>query len=84
VFRLTETDCLSEQQQDILCAVRRFVATEVLPVANELVHSDTYPTQIVERLKGLGVFGLTIDQQYGGPGESLLTYALVAEEIARG
>jgi alkylation response protein AidB-like acyl-CoA dehydrogenase len=84
MLRLTETDGLSDLQRDILSTVRRFVDSEVLPVASELDHSDSYPTQIVARLQELGVFGLTIDQQYGGLGESLLTYALVAEEIARG
>ena len=47
-------------------------------------HSDTYPDPIVAGLRELGVFGLTIGPEYGGLGESLLTYALVAEEIARG
>jgi len=82
--RLTETDGLTDLQQDILRAVREFVEAEILPVASELDRSDTYPDQIVAGMKELGVFGLTIDPEYGGLGESLLTYALVAEEIARG
>src|ERR1700678_1899476 len=82
--RLTETDGLTDVQRDILGAVREFVDAEVLPVATQLDHSDTYPDQIVAGLRKLGVFGLTIDEQYGGLGEPLLTYALVAEEIARG
>jgi alkylation response protein AidB-like acyl-CoA dehydrogenase len=82
--RLTETDGLTDLQRDILRAVREFTDAEILPVASELDHSDTYPDQIVAGLRELGVFGLTIDPAYGGLGESLLTYALVAEEIARG
>jgi alkylation response protein AidB-like acyl-CoA dehydrogenase len=82
--RLTETDGLTDLQQDILRAVREFVTAEIIPVAGELDRSDTYPDQIVAGMKELGVFGLTIDPEYGGLGESLLTYALVAEEIARG
>ncbi len=82
--RLTETDGLTDVQRDILGAVREFVDTEILPVATELDHADEYPHQIVAGLSRLGVFGLSIGQQYGGLGESLLTYALVAEEIARG
>jgi alkylation response protein AidB-like acyl-CoA dehydrogenase len=81
---LTSTDGLTELQRDILATVRKFVDTEILPVATELDHSDTYPTEIVAGLKELGVFGLTIAEEYGGLGEPLLTYALVAEEIARG
>jgi alkylation response protein AidB-like acyl-CoA dehydrogenase len=82
--RLTETDGLTDLQRDILRAVRESTDAEILPVASELDHSDTYPDQIVAGLRELGVFGLTIDPAYGGLGESLLTYALVAEEIARG
>jgi alkylation response protein AidB-like acyl-CoA dehydrogenase len=82
--RLTDTDGLTDVQRDILRAVRQFVDDEVLPVATELDHSDTYPAQIVEGLRQLGVFGLTIDPEYGGLGESLLTYSLVVEELSRG
>src|SRR3984957_7508500 len=82
--RLTETDGLTDVQRDIVGAVREFVEAEIIPVAGELDRTDTYPDQIVAGLRELGVFGLTIDPQYGGLGESLLTYALVAEEIARG
>ncbi|HJZ02005.1 MAG TPA: acyl-CoA dehydrogenase family protein [Streptosporangiaceae bacterium] len=82
--RLTETDGLTDLQRDILGAVREFVEAEIIPVAGELDRTDTYPDQIVAGLRELGVFGLTIDPEYGGLGESLLTYALVAEEIARG
>jgi len=81
---LTKTDGLTDLQQEILSTVRRFVDTEVIPMASELDHSDTYPEKIVAGLRDLGVFGLTIDQEYGGLGEPLLTYALVVEEIARG
>ena len=82
--RLTDTDGLSDVQRDILRTVRDFVDNEVLPVAAELDRTDTYPDKIVERLKELGVFGLTISERYGGLGESLLTYALVVEELSRG
>ena len=82
--RLAVTDGLTDVQEEILAAVRDFVDNEIIPVANELEHRDEYPTDIVEGLKELGVFGLMIDEEYGGLGESLLTYALVVEEIARG
>jgi len=82
--RLVHTEGLTEQQQEILKLVRQFVDREILPVATELEHNDEYPTEIVNGLKDLGIFGLTIPEEYGGLGESLLTYALVVEEIARG
>ena len=81
---LTETDGLTDVQRDILGAVREFVDAEILPVANELDRADEYPAKIVEGMKQLGLFGLTIPEEYGGLGESLLTYALVVEELARG
>ena len=82
--RLCETDGLTDDQTEILKAVRQFVEKEILPVATELEHKDEYPTEIVEGLKELGLFGLMIPEEYGGLGESLLTYALAVEEIARG
>src|SRR3954453_8231854 len=82
--RLCETDGLTDDQEEILKAVRQFVEKEILPVATRLEHADEYPSEIVEGLKELGVFGLMIPEEYGGLGESLLTYALTVEEIARG
>ncbi|GAA2125465.1 acyl-CoA dehydrogenase family protein [Nocardioides bigeumensis] len=82
--RLCQTDGLTDDQTEILKAVRQFVEAKILPVATELEHADEYPAEIVEGLKELGVFGLTIPEEYGGLGESLLTYALAVEEIARG
>jgi alkylation response protein AidB-like acyl-CoA dehydrogenase len=82
--RLCETEGLTDVQEEILKTVRQFVEDKILPVATELEHRDEYPTAIVEGLKDLGLFGLTIPEEYGGLGESLLTYALAVEEIARG
>lgn len=82
--RLVRTEGLTEIQEEILKTVRQFVEKEILPVATELEHKDEYPTAIVEGLKDLGIFGIMIPEEYGGLGESLLTYALVVEEIARG
>ncbi len=82
--RLAKTEGLTEEQEAILEAVRDFVDNEIIPVANDLEHADEYPKAIVDGLKEMGVFGLMIPEEYGGLGESLLTYALVVEEIARG
>src|ERR1700754_2211500 len=82
--RLCQTEGLTEDQNEILKAVRTFVEEKILPVATELEHADEDPTEIVEGLKELGLFGLMIPEEYGGLGESLLTYALCVEEIARG
>ncbi len=81
---LARTPGLSEVQVDILATVRRFVDTEIIPNAAELEHADAYPQAIVDRMREIGLFGLMIPAEYGGLGESLLTYALCVEELARG
>ncbi|HEX4789520.1 MAG TPA: acyl-CoA dehydrogenase family protein [Actinospica sp.] len=82
--RLARTEGLTDIQQEILATVHTFVEREIIPVATELEHADEYPTEIVKGMAGLGLFGLMIPEEFGGLGESLLTYALVVEEIARG
>ncbi|GAA2733771.1 acyl-CoA dehydrogenase family protein [Pedococcus aerophilus] len=82
--RLQQTDGLTDEQVELVKLVREFVEEQIIPVAQELEHADEYPTEIVEGMKEMGIFGLMIPEEYGGLGESLLTYALVVEEIARG
>ncbi len=82
--RLAQTDGLTETQTEILSTVRSFVDKEILPYATDLEHKDEFPEAIVDGMKDMGLFGLMIPESYGGLGESLLTYALVVEEIARG
>lgn len=82
--RLCQTLGLTEGQTEIIAAVRAFVDKEVIPHAAEFERADAYPQQIVEGMANLGLFGLMIPEEYGGLGESLLTYALCVEELARG
>ncbi|MGA7688781.1 MAG: acyl-CoA dehydrogenase family protein [Jiangellales bacterium] len=82
--RLAQTDDLTDIQQEILRTVRDYVNEQIIPVATDLEHKDAYPDEIVEGLKEMGIFGIMIPEEYGGLGESLLTYALVVEELARG
>ena len=82
--RLQTTENLTDEQQELLKLVRQFVDEQIIPVATELEHRDEYPADIVEGMKEMGIFGLMIPEEYGGLGESLLTYALCVEEIARG
>jgi alkylation response protein AidB-like acyl-CoA dehydrogenase len=82
--RLARTDGLTEVQQEIIDTVRAFVDKEILPVATALEHEDRYPAEIVDGMREMGLFGLMIPEEYGGLGASLLTYALVVEQLARG
>jgi butyryl-CoA dehydrogenase len=71
-------------RRELVATVRRFVAREVIPVASELEHADAYPEAIVEQMKELGLFGVTIPEEYGGLGLDLLTYIGVIEELSYG
>jgi alkylation response protein AidB-like acyl-CoA dehydrogenase len=74
----------AELRREIIETVRRFVAREVIPVASALEHEDRYPEDIVEQMRELGLFGVTIPEAYGGLGLDLLTYVGVIEELAYG
>ena len=82
--RLAETLGLTEFQTEIIATVRQFVDREIIPNAQELERTDTYPQHIVDQMREMGLFGLMIPEEFGGLGESLLTYALCVEELARG
>lgn len=82
--RLAQTEGLTDEQRQMLATVRDFVDAEVIPVASRLEHADEYPTKIAEGMAEMGLFALMIDEEYGGLGESLLTYALAVEELSRG
>ncbi|MCD2146452.1 acyl-CoA dehydrogenase family protein [Gordonia paraffinivorans] len=82
--RLAQTPGLTDVQQEIVANVRSFVDKQIIPNAQELEHADDYPQEIVDDMREMGLFGLMIPEEYGGLGESLLTYALCVEELARG
>lgn len=75
---------LEDEQKAIVETVRDFVDREVIPVADEMEHRDEYPEKIVEMMKEMGLFGVTIPEEYGGLGQPLTLYALVVTELSRG
>jgi alkylation response protein AidB-like acyl-CoA dehydrogenase len=75
---------LSDTQKAIVETVRDFVEKEVIPVADQMEQRDEFPEAIVDQMKELGLFGLTVPEEFGGVGESLTTYALTVVELARG
>jgi alkylation response protein AidB-like acyl-CoA dehydrogenase len=72
------------EQQEVVGTVRAWVEREVMPVASELEHADEYPEELVAAMKEMGLFGLTIPEEYGGLGLDLTTYVLVQIELSRG
>ncbi len=73
-----------ETRAEMIATVRRFVAREVAPVVAEFEHADEYPEAIVEQMKSMGLFGITIPEEHGGLGLDLLTYIGVVEELSYG
>jgi alkylation response protein AidB-like acyl-CoA dehydrogenase len=74
----------TDEQKAITEMVRQFADNEIIPVAEEYDHEDKYPEPIVEHMKELGLFGVTIPEEYGGMGLDLTTYAMIVEELSRG
>ena len=75
---------LTDDRQAVVATVREWVEREVYPVASEYEHADEFPARLVEDMKELGLFGVTIPEEYGGLGLDLLTYALIQIELSRG
>jgi len=73
-----------EVRDELVATVRRFVEKDVLPVASELEHADEFPEALVATMRELGLFGVTIPEQYGGLGLDLPTYVAIIEELAAG
>jgi alkylation response protein AidB-like acyl-CoA dehydrogenase len=75
-------DIDDSQEALILDSVERFLMQEVKPYAQKLEHDDIYPAEIVEKMKGMGLFGCLIEPEYGGLGLSTVTYAKIIEKIS--
>ncbi|MGW0039497.1 acyl-CoA dehydrogenase family protein [Gordonia sp. NPDC003376] len=75
---------LSTEEQAIVATVRDFVDKQVRPVVRELEHANTYPEDLIETMKEMGIYGLAIPEPYGFAQVSMPCYAQVTEELARG
>ena len=69
----------TDLQRDITEMVRQFADEKIIPNAEHFDHEDSFPEQIVEEMKELGLFGVTIPEEYGGMGLDLTTYAMIVE-----
>src|SRR5205823_1571338 len=74
----------TDEQKAITEMVRQFADNEIIPNAEHYDHEDSFPEPIVEQMKELGLFGVTIPEEHGGMGLDLTTYAMIVEELSRG
>ena len=74
----------TDEQKDIIAMVRQFADEQILPKAEHYDHEDEFPQDIVDQMKELGLFGVTIPEEYGGMGLDLTTYCMIVEELSRG
>jgi alkylation response protein AidB-like acyl-CoA dehydrogenase len=75
---------LNDEQRLYRDTLRAFVDKEIVPVAREWERSGRYPTEIVDGMKQLGLFGLAVPEEYGGMAADTVSFALTFEEISRG
>ena len=76
------SETANDDEDLILASIDRFLEREVAPYAHALEAEDAYPYEIVESMKELGLFGATIDPEYGGLGLSAVTYAKIVERVS--
>ncbi len=79
--QVTAAEAAAEERA-ILDAIEKWIEKKVAPVAMKLEHDDTYPTELVEDMKELGLFGALIDPEYGGLGLSATTYSKIVTRIS--
>jgi len=78
------TDTSSEVRGQIVNMVRDFVRREVQPIADRYDNEDIYPHELVEPMREMGLFGITIPEEYGGMGLDYTTFAMIFEELSKG
>jgi alkylation response protein AidB-like acyl-CoA dehydrogenase len=80
----TQSQDMTDDQRAICEMVRQFADEQIIPNAEHYDHEDEFPEAIVEQMKELGLFGVTIPEEYDGMGLDLTTYAMIVEELSRG
>ena len=74
----------TDEQKAICEMVHQFADEQIIPNAEHYDHEDSFPEPIVQQMRELGLFGVTIPEEYGGMGLDLTTYAMIVEELSRG
>jgi len=75
---------LGETADMIRASVRGFAAAEIAPRADEIDRVNDFPTDLWRKMGGLGVLGVTVEEEYGGAGLGYLEHVVAMEEISRG
>ncbi len=75
---------LTEEHVELRNMVREFVNQKVMPTASEREAKDEYPDDLIPQLAELGMFGITIPEEFGGSAVDYVSYGLIFEELARG
>ncbi len=81
---MATTTADSEIRSQIVTLVRDFVRREVEPIAQRYDNEDIYPQELIEPMREMGLFGITIPEEYGGLGLDYTTFAVIFEELSRG
>jgi butyryl-CoA dehydrogenase len=74
---------LTEEHRMVQSMVREFASKEILPVAAELDHTETFPQEIIKKAAALGLMGMVVPERYGGAGMDAIAYVVAHEELAR-
>ena len=74
---------MTETQKQLQATAREFAKKEIAPRAAEVDRTEQYPWENVKQLTKQGFMGMTVPQEYGGPGMTYLDVVLVIEEIAK-
>ena len=79
-----QTKTSATVRSQIVTLVKDFVKRDVEPIASTYDNLDIYPTQLVEQMRKMGLFGITIPEEYGGLGLDHTTFAMIFEELSKG
>jgi alkylation response protein AidB-like acyl-CoA dehydrogenase len=75
---------ITDTQRQVRDMARQFADEVIRPAAEALDRDERFPVEIYEQMGALGLFGVGVPEEMGGPGFDTLTYALVMEELSRG
>jgi len=75
---------LTETHEQVRDMTRQFAQDVIRPVAEELDRDSRFPAEIYDQMAELGLFGICVPEDMGGPGFDTVTYAIVMEELSRG